>query len=156
MSLTLSSEGPISTPAYLLPRQKWIITVPGLEHASVLGITSTVSQGTFLDPQDTEAVNAAVYNFLQWSFLYTIFVMMTLIIANTLRTTQRPYPGVDAQQMVIIGFAGLFAIFTGSLFIAHTRLIVLNMTTIEDMALSRVKARERSALTRVHGFWNLR
>ena len=97
-----------------------------------------------------------VYNFLQWSFLYTIFVMMTLIIANTLRSSTRPYPGVDPQQMVITGFAGLFAIFTGSLLVAHTRLIILNMTTIEDVALSRVKARERSALTRVHGFWSWR
>lgn len=80
-----------------------------------------------------------------------------MIIANaTPLDSDRPYPGVDAQQVVIIAFSGLFAVFTGSLLVAHTRLIMLNMTTIEDMGLSRVRARERSALDRVYGFWGLR
>ncbi|KAI5476748.1 vacuole protein, palmitoyltransferase domain containing [Pseudohyphozyma bogoriensis] len=94
-------------------------------------------------------------NFLQWSSLYTTFLVITLIIANT-RPLHRPRPSVDGQQIAIIILAGLFCFFTVSLFTAHTRLIMLNITTIEDMGMSRMKARERSALQRAYGFWRWR
>jgi palmitoyltransferase len=63
---------------------------------------------------------------------------------------------VDAQQMAIIGIAFLFAFFTASLLASHTRLILLNMTTIEDMAAGRIRSRERAALTRTFGFFGWR
>ena len=98
--------------------------------------------------------SVAVYNFLQYSTFYTFFVFITLLVANV----SPPYIdlGVDGQQIAILVIAGLFALFTGSLLVAHTRLMLLNITTIEDIGLNRIKSRERSALTRVHGFWGWR
>jgi palmitoyltransferase len=103
-----------------------------------------------------------VYNFLQASTLYTLFVFLTLLIAQTLplgtfsASTGRPYPGVDGQQIAIIALSFLFFMFTSSLWAAHTRLIGLNMTTIEDMGMNRMKRKERNALQGVYGFWNFR
>ncbi|ORY92807.1 DHHC palmitoyltransferase-domain-containing protein [Leucosporidium creatinivorum] len=98
------------------------------------------------------------YNFLQSSTLYTLFVFLTLLIANTrpLHLPSRSRPTIDAQQVAIIAIAGFFFLFTGSLFTAHTRLMLLNMTTIEEIGMNRIKSRERSALNRVHGFWGWR
>ncbi|GAA5971692.1 hypothetical protein JCM3765_006607 [Sporobolomyces pararoseus] len=101
------------------------------------------------------------YNFLQASTLYTFFVFITLLIAQTLplgtfSTTTRPYPGVDGQQIAIIALSFLFFLFTSSLWAAHTRLIGLNMTTIEEISLNRMKRKERNALNGVYGFWNSR
>ncbi|KAI5474573.1 vacuole protein, palmitoyltransferase domain containing [Pseudohyphozyma bogoriensis] len=88
-------------------------------------------------------------------FALHTFLLFTLIIANT-RPLHRPPPSIDGQQIAIIILAGLFCFFTVSLFTAHTRLIILNVTTIEDMGISRMKARERSALQRAYLFWRWR
>lgn len=99
-----------------------------------------------------------VYNFLQASTLYTFFLLIALVIVNAspLSLPSRPRPSLDAQQIAIIAVAGFFLLFTGSLFFAHTRLMLLNMTTIEEIGMNRIKSRERSALRRVHGFWDWR
>ena len=105
---------------------------------------------------------AAVYNFLQYSSTYTLFVWLTLLIAQTLPlgtfspSTGRPYPGVDGQQVAIIVLAFLFWLFTGALFAAHTRLVLRNMTTIEEIGMNRTKQRERAALNQHYGFWQWR
>ncbi|GAA6021109.1 hypothetical protein JCM11491_004419 [Sporobolomyces phaffii] len=101
------------------------------------------------------------YNFLQASTLYTLFVFLTLVIAQTLplgsfEPPRRPYPGVDGQQVAIIALSFLFLSFTASLWAAHTRLIGRNMTTIEEIALNRMRQKERNALQSVYGFWNFR
>ncbi|GAA5857517.1 hypothetical protein JCM8547_009313 [Rhodosporidiobolus lusitaniae] len=98
------------------------------------------------------------YNFLQSSTLYTLFVFLTLLVAQTLPLgtfdpPSRPYPGVDGQQIAMIAVSFLFFLFTGSLFFAHTRLILRNMTTIEEISMNRMKQRERAALNSVYGFW---
>lgn len=101
---------------------------------------------------------SAVYNFLQWSTAYTIFVFIALIAANTLplHTPRRSHPGLDGEQVAIMAVAGFFSFFTGALFWAHTRLILLNMTTIEEMGFARMRGRERAALSRVYGFTQFR
>ncbi|GAA5910015.1 hypothetical protein JCM8208_006413 [Rhodotorula glutinis] len=102
------------------------------------------------------------YNFLQYSSTYTLFVWLTLVIAQTLPlgtfspSTGRPYPGVDGQQVAIIALAFLFWLFTGALFAAHTRLVLRNMTTIEEIGMNRTKQRERAALNQHYGFWQWR
>ncbi|GAA5846081.1 hypothetical protein JCM9279_004779 [Rhodotorula babjevae] len=102
------------------------------------------------------------YNFLQYSSTYTLFVWLTLLIAQTLPlgtfspSTGRPYPGVDGQQVAIIALAILFWLFTGALFAAHTRLVLRNMTTIEEIGMNRTKQRERAALNQHYGFWQWR
>ncbi|GAA6027283.1 hypothetical protein JCM8097_002556 [Rhodosporidiobolus ruineniae] len=101
------------------------------------------------------------YNFLQYSSTYCLFVFLTLLIAQTLPLgtfdpLARPYPGVDGQQIAIIAISFLFFLFTGSLFAAHTRLILRNMTTIEEIGMNRMKQRERAALGAVFKFWQWR
>ncbi|GAA5928604.1 DHHC family palmitoyltransferase [Sporobolomyces koalae] len=101
------------------------------------------------------------YNFLQASTLYTLFVMIALVIAQTLPLSsftppERPRPKLDGQQIAVIAIAFFFAMFTSSLWIAHTRLILRNMTTIEEMALNRMRAKERNALQNAYGFTNWR
>lgn len=101
-------------------------------------------------------VCAAVYNFLQASTAYCLFVFLTLVIALTLplHHSSRPYPGVDGQKVAIAAIAFLFFIFTCGLFLAHTRLILLNITTIEELGLKRQLARERAALMSVTKWWD--
>ncbi|KAM0755954.1 zf-DHHC-domain-containing protein [Meredithblackwellia eburnea MCA 4105] len=95
------------------------------------------------------------YNFLQWSTTFTTFVFVALIISNT-STTSSPKPKPDGEQIAIIAISGLFTLFTGALLVSHTNLIMLNLTTIEKMAMSRIEGRENSALRRVYGFWDFR
>ena len=153
--------------------QKWITIVLGLELVSELGTINIVSIFPSTPPERTTKKNLIlliclsigeflVYNFLQASTLYTLFVFLTLLIAQTLpldtfsSTRTRPYPGVDGQQIAIIALSFLFFLFTCSLWVAHTRLIGLNMTTIEEISLNRIKRKERNALNGVYGFWNFR
>lgn len=52
--------------------------------------------------------------------------------------------------------SGVFFLFTVSLLAAHTRLLLLNLTTVEELPILRMKARERATLAREFGFWNYR
>lgn len=99
-----------------------------------------------------------VYNFLQWSTAFTLFIFIALVIDNTLplHNPSRPRPSLDGQIIAIIAVSGFFSFFTGALFVAHTRLILFNLTTIEEMGMARIQARERSALARVYGFFGWR
>ncbi|KAK4046783.1 hypothetical protein OIO90_006449 [Microbotryomycetes sp. JL221] len=93
------------------------------------------------------------YNFLQWSTLYLVFVLVADVLALALPANASSY-SIDAQVVVVVGLAALFALFTSSLLVAHTRLIMLNMTTIEEMGVAQFKARERSALTGEFGLFH--
>ncbi|KAK4704989.1 hypothetical protein P7C70_g1218, partial [Phenoliferia sp. Uapishka_3] len=94
------------------------------------------------------------YNFLQWSTAFTLFIFISLVLSITLplHSPPRPHPSLDGELIAIISISGFFSFFTGALFVAHTRLILLNMTTIEEMGMARIRARERAALSRVYGF----
>ncbi|KAK4046981.1 oligomeric, coiled-coil, peripheral membrane protein [Microbotryomycetes sp. JL201] len=89
---------------------------------------------------------AVTRDYAHWSSIYLVFVLVADLLALTLPSGANGFTP-DAQVIVVIALAALFALFTLSLWVAHTRLILLNMTTIEEMALARIKARERSALT---------
>lgn len=146
--------------------QRWTTTARGSGRASALATTSTVRSlfpPSVSPPPRSRIRHAsnAVYNFLQYSSTYTLFVWLTLVIAQTLplgsfTPPSRPYPGVDGQQLAIIALAFLFWLFTGALFAAHTRLVLRNMTTIEEIGMNRMKQRERAALNQHYGFWQWR
>ncbi|KAF7317895.1 Palmitoyltransferase [Mycena kentingensis (nom. inval.)] len=53
----------------------------------------------------------------------------------------------DPQEIVIIILAALFLLFTGSLFIAHVRMITVAQTTVETFTVQRLKEREDAHLT---------
>lgn len=86
---------------------------------------------------------------------YTLFVFVTLVIALTLpHGGSRARPSLDGQKVAIAAIAFLFWFFTCSLFLAHTRLMLLNVTTIEELGMKRHLARERSALMSVTKWWD--
>ena len=127
-------------------------------HLVSLASRLSSSSKTFLahDPKKTNPI-LTVYNFLQSSTLYCLYLFLTLLIAQTRPlSSARPYPGLDGQQIAIIVISFFFLSFTGSLWAAHTRLLGRNMTTIEEIALNRMRQKERIALEGVYGFWNFR
>ncbi|SCV71227.1 BQ2448_2815 [Microbotryum intermedium] len=91
------------------------------------------------------------YNFLQWSTLYTLYVFLTLLIGIASPSNPLMNLSIDAQQIVILCLSALFTFFVTSLLIMHTRLILLNMTTIEQMGMERIKSMENRRLAREFG-----
>ncbi|MBW0540119.1 hypothetical protein O181_079834 [Austropuccinia psidii MF-1] len=79
-------------------------------------------------------------NFLQWSSVYSLFLLLIIIIVNTRENPNRPT--MDGQQIAILSLAGLFTIFTISLLTTHTYLIFRNLSTIEKMNINRIKKKE--------------
>ncbi|KAJ7896931.1 hypothetical protein B0H13DRAFT_2338029 [Mycena leptocephala] len=53
---------------------------------------------------------------------------------------------VDPQEVVVMALAALFALFTFSLGVAHTRFILLSQTTVESLGVQRLKEREGAGL----------
>lgn len=93
-----------------------------------------------------------VYNFLQAASLFTLFLFISLVIANTLTR----HSSLDRQQVAIMIISGVFSIFTSALLASHTRLLLLNITTIEEIMMNRNIARERAMLSREFGFMGWR
>jgi palmitoyltransferase len=88
-----------------------------------------------------------------FSTAFTLFIVISVAIAHTLPLSPpRPRPSLDGLQVAIASVAGFFTLFTGTLLFAHTRMIMDNTSTIEEMGMTRMKARERAALSRVYGF----
>lgn len=137
--------------------QRWITIVLGSVPALARATTSIVRLAPLCRGGLSLTQGPAVYNFLQYSSAYTLFLFLTLLIAQVPPLgsfpSTRPYPGVDGQQLAILALSFLFLCFTGSLFAAHTRLILRNMTTIEEIGMNRMRQRERKALTSTFGFW---
>ncbi|KDQ55985.1 hypothetical protein JAAARDRAFT_158736 [Jaapia argillacea MUCL 33604] len=89
------------------------------------------------------------YIFLEWSSLFCLWTFST-VLAVTVRSAGRG-DDVDVQEIVIIALAGLFSLFTLTMLISHTHLIVLNMTTVEHLGVQRMKEREREVLGGMFG-----
>ncbi|KAJ7893979.1 hypothetical protein B0H13DRAFT_2276556 [Mycena leptocephala] len=53
---------------------------------------------------------------------------------------------IDPQEVVVMALAALFALFTFSLAVAHTRFILLSQTTVESLGVQRLKEREGAGL----------
>lgn len=51
---------------------------------------------------------------------------------------------------------GLFALFTGSLAYTHAVLIMLNLTTVEQLSMQSMKRRERAVLNAAFEMWEFR
>ncbi|KZV63525.1 zf-DHHC-domain-containing protein [Peniophora sp. CONT] len=84
--------------------------------------------------------------FLLWSFLYSLFTFISVLVLVA-RHASGSDKHVDAQQIVTIALGGLFSTFTGSLFGMHAVLVLMNMSTVEQLAVSSMKERERSVLS---------
>jgi len=89
--------------------------------------------------------------FTLWCTIFTVWVFVTLVVANTTHADQ-----VDAQEIVIIVLAAIFTLFTASLGSTHTVLIMYNSTTVEHLSVSRMQERERALLSSSFAFYQIR
>jgi palmitoyltransferase len=116
--------------------------------------------------------------FVFWSALYCLFVLGSLVGLNAAAAVHHaPDFAVDPQHIVAIALcvfslppapctpvrshittrsAGLFALFTLSLEAMHAVLVLLNMTTVEQLGIRSTKERESEKLARLYGCWQIR
>ncbi|KAJ7607527.1 DHHC palmitoyltransferase-domain-containing protein [Roridomyces roridus] len=91
-------------------------------------------------------------NFALATFALTSYTFASLLAFNVHRDGD-----VDPQEVVIIALAAFFALFTSTLAVAHTRLILLSQTTVESYTVQTLKEREADGL-RIAGLkeWDCR
>jgi len=94
------------------------------------------------------------FNFLQWSSLFVLFDMTTLIISISNHYSPKTGRHHDPQQIVMATVCGFFVLFCNGLLISHAHLIILNMTTIEHMGYHRNRERENARLALVLPWWD--
>ncbi|KAF8751568.1 DHHC palmitoyltransferase [Rhizoctonia solani] len=63
---------------------------------------------------------------------------------------------LDGQEIAVIALAGLFTMFTASLTAGHTRLLIINATTVESLGFSRTKEKDKASLEMAFSFWQCR
>ncbi|EIN05184.1 zf-DHHC-domain-containing protein [Punctularia strigosozonata HHB-11173 SS5] len=93
--------------------------------------------------------------FLLWALLFCLWVFSTLLGMNV-RHGDENDSNVDAQHIVIIALSALFSLFTSTLLVSHTRLILLNMTTVEQLMAHSMHEREREGLNMMYACWEFR
>ncbi|CCO37414.1 Palmitoyltransferase PFA3 [Rhizoctonia solani AG-1 IB] len=91
-------------------------------------------------------------NFTFWSTWFTAWVFGTLLADLVVDSRNLAYH-LDGQEIAIIALSGLFTMFTASLTAGHTRLLILNATTVESLGFSRTKEKDRANLEMAFGFW---
>ncbi|PFH50212.1 hypothetical protein AMATHDRAFT_145711 [Amanita thiersii Skay4041] len=100
-------------------------------------------------------------NFTQAAVVCCTYIFATLLV-YTIHDAIVLDAEIDPQKVVIIALAGLFAIFTGTLTIAHTLLMLKSQTTIESMIIQGMKRRESESLNKAfsccdfRGKWHIR
>jgi len=82
--------------------------------------------------------------FVFWTFLFCAWTFPTLLLGLLVLPRNREDP--DILQIVIVVLIGLFGLFTLTMFGTHTRLILLNMTTVEQMRVQDMKEHESAVL----------
>ncbi|KAJ7750903.1 DHHC palmitoyltransferase-domain-containing protein [Mycena metata] len=85
-------------------------------------------------------------NFAFATFIFTTFTFASLLSWNANSALTHGGDDVDPQEVVIIALAALFALFTSSLGIAHTRMVLLSQTTVENLGVQRMREHERAGL----------
>ncbi|KAJ7819239.1 DHHC palmitoyltransferase-domain-containing protein [Mycena leptocephala] len=92
-------------------------------------------------------------NFSLATLVFTIYTFFSLLAFNINISSRSGGGGggvgegdVDPQEVVVMALAALFALFTFSLGVAHTRFILLSQTTVESLGVQRLKEREGAGL----------
>ncbi|KAJ6554392.1 DHHC palmitoyltransferase-domain-containing protein, partial [Mycena capillaripes] len=96
-------------------------------------------------------------NFSLATLVFTLYTFSSLLAFNVNGGGLGGEDGdVDPQEVVVIALAALFALFTSTLGVAHTRLILLSQTTVESLSVQRMKEREGEGLRDAGiGCWEL-
>lgn len=63
---------------------------------------------------------------------------------------------IQIQEIVVVALAALFSLFTFTLVVSHTHMIMLGRTTVEHMQIETLKEREAEQLGKAYRFWQLR
>jgi len=85
--------------------------------------------------------------FCEWAAIFCIWVFATLLAQNVKAGNSTNLAiSPDGQQIAVIALAGLFMLFTLIMIASHTRLIIHNQTTIENLGVQRMKEREKAIL----------
>ncbi|ELU39951.1 zf-DHHC domain-containing protein [Rhizoctonia solani AG-1 IA] len=84
-------------------------------------------------------------NFTFWSTWFTAWVFGTLLADLIVDSRNISYQ-LDGQEIAVIALAGLFTMFTASLTAGHTRLLIINATTVESLGFSRTKEKDKANL----------
>ncbi|PPQ80332.1 hypothetical protein CVT25_003615 [Psilocybe cyanescens] len=92
-------------------------------------------------------------NFCQATAVFTSYTLGTLIAYTVITSKPSSSSDINAQEIIIIGLAGLFFLFTTLLAISHTHLILGGQTTVESMQIRSMKEREERALAKAFSFW---
>ncbi|KAJ3997730.1 zf-DHHC-domain-containing protein [Lentinula boryana] len=93
-------------------------------------------------------------NFNLATAIFTSYTLSTLIVYTVRASNDNE--DLDPQELIITALSGLFLIFTSSLFLSHTRLLALSLTTVESLHQQSIKDREDNMLAEVFGFCELR
>ncbi|KAI0032116.1 DHHC palmitoyltransferase-domain-containing protein, partial [Vararia minispora EC-137] len=93
--------------------------------------------------------------FVYWAALYCLFVFGSLVGLNV-AARHDPDFDVDPQHIVAIALAALFAFFTLTIGGMHTALILLNMTTVEQLGFRSQRERESERLAEMFRWWQIR
>ena len=83
---------------------------------------------------------------VQWAPAYCVYILVTLAL----------FVDLDGQIIAVLALAAVFAFSTVLMSLAHLRLVLLNLTTIEAAHVSDRRRRERLRLIDMHGHGNLR
>ncbi|CAE6345764.1 unnamed protein product [Rhizoctonia solani] len=94
-------------------------------------------------------------NFTFWSTWFTAWVFGTLLADLIVDSRNISYQ-LDGQEIAVIALAGLFTMFTASLTAGHTRLLIINATTVESLGFSRTKEKDKASLEMAFSFWHCR
>ncbi|CAE6502220.1 unnamed protein product [Rhizoctonia solani] len=94
-------------------------------------------------------------NFTFWSTWFTAWVFGTLL-ADLIIDSRDINFHLDGQQVAVIALSGLFTMFTASLTASHTRLLLINATTVEALGFSRVREKDKANLETAFNLWQCR
>ncbi|KAF8309390.1 zf-DHHC-domain-containing protein [Clavulina sp. PMI_390] len=89
--------------------------------------------------------------FCYWNTLFCSWIFISLLVAVVTHTNTP-----DGLEISIVALSFLFAFFTSGLSAAHTRLIMLNATTVESLSMTSARRRENAIINAAFQMWEIR
>ncbi|EMD30904.1 hypothetical protein CERSUDRAFT_100876 [Gelatoporia subvermispora B] len=143
-------------PEHRYCRRDGIVKPPRAHHCRACG--TCVLRYDHHCPWVGQCVGARNYkyfmNFVQWAMIFCIWTFATLL-AQLIKEGNDGGVDLDAQEIVIVALAALFALFTFALLASHVYLIMLNQTTVESLGVRRMKEREKHVLGRMFAWYEI-
>ncbi|KAF9646143.1 zf-DHHC-domain-containing protein [Thelephora ganbajun] len=140
---------PVLAPAYRYCGREGLVKPPRTHHCSAC--RKCVLKYDHHCPWIGQCVGARNHKFfLQFVFWASLFCAWTFSTLLGFVALPRNHENLDTLKIVIIILTGLFGLFTLTMLGTHMRLILLNMTTVEQMRVQDVKERESEMLSEMY------